>query len=98
MRNPWGATKYTGPWSEHSSDWNTTWKAQALFDELREGEFYVDLINWRTFYAEAFNTHYNYFNGNEYEWKTSSIEGSLEKFAGGRETSEWIGFDNPQQQ
>jgi|TARA_B110000285_G_scaffold190618_1_gene217942 hypothetical protein len=94
MRNPWGASKYTGPWSEHSSMWtkNKYWKSTAHFDSLREGEFYVDLINWRTFYAQAFNTHYSD------SWKTSSIEGSLEKFSGGRETSEWIGFDNPQQQ
>lgn len=26
MRNPWGLSKYTGPWSEHSSLWTEEWK------------------------------------------------------------------------
>jgi hypothetical protein len=58
MRNPWGLSKYTGPWSEHSDLWTPEWKQQANLAGANEGEFWVPLNLWRTLFAEAFNTHY----------------------------------------
>jgi hypothetical protein len=29
MRNPWGLTHYTGPWSDKSKLWTEEWKKQA---------------------------------------------------------------------
>ena len=70
MRNPWGLSKYTGPWSEDSDLWTPEWKEQANLAGADEGEFWVALDDWRALYSEAFRTHYRD------DWKLNSIEGN----------------------
>ena len=48
MRNPWGLSKYTGPWSEKSPLWTEDFKRQADLANVNEGEFWVPLEDWRT--------------------------------------------------
>lgn len=88
MRNPWGTSKYNGPWSAESDTWTEEWKQQADLSGAKEGEYYVSLRDWRTFYAQAFNTHYRE------DWKVDSIEGDPNKFINDGQSSEWISFTN----
>lgn len=89
MRNPWGLSKYTGPWSEDSDLWTYEWKQQANLAESNEGEFWVPLNLWRTLFAQAFNTHYRE------DWKFASIEGNHAEYTSNQQNSEFISFYNP---
>lgn len=92
MRNPWGLSKYTGPWSEHSDLWTEEWKQQADLANANQGEFWVPLNEWRTDYAEAFNTHYRE------DWIISSIEGNPKDFESSGQVSQWLKFDTKEDQ
>lgn len=88
MRNPWGLSKYTGPWSEHSSLWTPEWKRQAGLAEANEGEFWVALSDWRWLYAQAFNTHYRD------DWVESTYEGNPKVFEANRQVNGFVQFEN----
>jgi hypothetical protein len=92
MRNPWGLSKYTGPWSEQSPLWTADYKRQADLANVNEGEFWVPLSEWRTDYAQAFNTHYRE------DWNIHSLEGNPANFQSTTQESEWISFHNSEQQ
>jgi hypothetical protein len=88
MRNPWGLSKYTGPWSENSGLWTPEWKRQARLAEANEGEFWVPLNEWRALYSEAFNTHYRD------DWVVSRYEGNPRVFAANRQVNGFVQFEN----
>jgi hypothetical protein len=94
MRNPWGLSKYTGPWSADSDLWNgqDEWKTQAGLADADEGEFWVPLDQWRQLYSEAFNTHYRD------DWTVSKFEGNPETFSGASQVNAFTTFDNTVQQ
>ena len=92
MRNPWGLSKYTGPWSEDSNLWTPAWKQQANLAEANEGEFYVPLEYWRTLYSSAYNTHYRD------DWKISNIEGNPSEYTASTQQNGFISFVQPVQQ
>lgn len=92
MRNPWGLSKYTGPWSEDSDLWTPEWKQQANLADANEGEFWVALDQWRALYSSAYNTHYRD------DWKVASIEGNPATYTAGTQQNGFISFEQPVEQ
>jgi len=86
MRNPWGNTKYTGPWSDESSLWTDEWKAQANLANANEGEFWVPLNEWRTDFSSAFDTHYRN------DWIIESFEGNPAEFTQDYQQNGFLSF------
>lgn len=92
MRNPWGLDHYTGPWSANSDLWTPEWKRQAKLDEATDGIFFVPLDDWRTFYTQAFRTHWRD------DWITDKLDGNPSTFDRNGQSSEWIGMRNEERQ
>jgi len=47
LRNPWGATEWTGDWSDESEKWNKRLKNLVGFDEVKDdGTFWMDFNDY----------------------------------------------------
>ena len=86
MRNPWGKVMYTGPWSDNSDLWTDEWKTQAALGTTNEGEFWVALEDWRSFYGGIYDTHWRD------DWKVSSIEGNPATFTKSTQQNTLVSF------
>lgn len=42
LRNPWGAEKYAGPWSDDSETWTRLAKLEAEHADLDDGVWFMD--------------------------------------------------------
>lgn len=51
MRNPWGTELYTGDWSDESELWNDQLKAEAYWEDLDDGMFYMSLDDYKREFA-----------------------------------------------
>jgi len=51
MRNPWGTELWTGDWSDQSQLWNDQLKAEADWEDLDDGMFYMSLDDYKREFA-----------------------------------------------
>ncbi|KAJ8314332.1 hypothetical protein KUTeg_008893 [Tegillarca granosa] len=52
LRNPWGGTEWTGPWSEMSKDWDNV-VSGVIKPEEDEGEFYISVKDFCKYFESC---------------------------------------------
>lgn len=88
MRNPWGSERYTGPWSDKSSLWNSSFRNQAGAVDKNDGTFFIRAEDYRKYYVDLKLAQWND------DWKVSKVKGANNKYRG----STWMSIKNPQAQ
>jgi hypothetical protein len=66
MRNPYGLSMYSGPWSKGSSEWTEKWKKQVDWADDDDGIFYIPVHVFKEHFADLTICHYD-------DWKTSTL-------------------------
>jgi hypothetical protein len=51
IRNPWGAEKYTGPWSDKSTMWTTEARAALGSVDKDDGIFWMNLSTFKSLFT-----------------------------------------------
>lgn len=53
IRNPWGAERYKGPWSDKDSRWTQKFKEEVGWADKNDGIFYADLDTYFKHFSET---------------------------------------------
>ena len=75
VRNPWGREKYSGPYSDDSSDWTDALKAEAGMVKADDGIFFIPLADFKKAFTDYSVLMYQ-------DWKKSEkvVTGDGKKF------------------